>query len=320
MSRFDLSKSIGFDYPTIPVSWNKRDLLLYAVGIGAKKDDYQFVYDLDNSFSAFPTYPVVLSFKGDSQDVVDFRKFFGGGVAPPGLPQFDPNRVVHGSQAIEVIKQLPVEAAASAGWKLKKRIVGVHENKSGIIIDQEILLVDPKDVPYTRMITSSFNVGAKATGQKFSKAIATPPRPSKPVPKASEKKPDWVVKETTSEEQAILYRLSGDYNALHVDPKIGQAAGFGGVILHGLASFGFGARHVLSAVGGNSPTALKSFGVRFTSPVKPGDTIETSIWELGPGPDGTVEVGFEQKNLNSGKVCLGGGVAYVKKAATKSKL
>lgn len=75
----------------------------------------------------------------------------------------------------------------------------------------------------------------------------------------------------------------------------------------------------MSAVGGGRPESLRFFGVRFTSPVKPGDRLETSIWEVGKGPDDTVEVAFVTKDLDSGKVCLGAGVAYVKKAE-KSKL
>jgi peroxisomal enoyl-CoA hydratase 2 len=105
----------------------------------------------------------------------------------------------------------------------------------------------------------------------------------------------------------------------HADPKIGQATGFGGVILHGLSSFGFAARAVVAAVGGNDPTSLRLFGVRFSSPVKPGEELETSIWEVGAGPDGTTELTFVVKNLQSGKVCLSNGIAYVKKIE-KSKL
>ncbi len=103
------------------------------------------------------------------------------------------------------------------------------------------------------------------------------------------------------------------------DPTIGEAAGFGGVILHGLSTFGFAARAIVAAVGGGNPESLKYFGLRFTSPVKPGDTLETSIWEIGPGPNGTTEVTFVTKDLETGKVCLGAGVAYVTKSG-KSKL
>ena len=99
-----------------------------------------------------------------------------------------------------------------------------------------------------------------------------------------------------------------------------------------MCTFGFVARSVVTAVGNNDPNSLVYYGVRFTSPVKPGDSIQTSIWEVGPGPNGTTELAFETKNLTTGKVCtlvpslsadpmlitviqvvLGSGVAYVKK-------
>lgn len=96
------------------------------------------------------------------------------------------------------------------------------------------------------------------------------------------------------------------------DPKIGQAAGFGGVILHGLSTFGFAARAVIRVVGDNDPRTLKFFGVRFTSPVKPGDALETQVWEVGPGPAGTTEVTFVTKNVTSGKVRFAWNFFFVK--------
>ncbi|KAK7467272.1 hypothetical protein VKT23_004329 [Stygiomarasmius scandens] len=302
-----LSQVVGHQLPDRPVSWNKRDLLTYAVGVGAKKDDFPFIYELDPSFAALPTYPVVLQLKGDGQDVNLFADRMKANPLP-GMPRLDPNRVVHGSQSIQILKPLPL--VSGPGWKWKTRYTGIVENKSGIILTAENTLVDPQGVEYAKLYSSSFNIGAKATGQKFSKVIAGPPQ-AKPIPK--DRKPDWSVQDKTTPEQAIVFRLSGDYNPLHIDPRIGQAAGFGGVILHGLSTFGFAARALLKAVANNDPTALKYFGVRFTSPVKPGDALETQIWEVGPGPDGTTEVTFITKNLNSGKIALGDGCAFIKK-------
>ena len=74
------------------------------------------------------------------------------------------------------------------------------------------------------------------------------------------------------------------------------------MILHGLSTFGFAARAVISSVAHNDPHALKFFGVRFTSPVIPGDALDTEIWEIGPGPNGTTEVTFTTKNVTTGKV------------------
>ena len=96
------------------------------------------------------------------------------------------------------------------------------------------------------------------------------------------------------------------------------------MILHGLASYGFAARGIIGAVCGGDPRALRFFGVRFTSPVKPGAELETLVWEVGrtPGKAGEerlVELAFVTRNVTSGKVALGNGVAYVRKAE-KSKL
>lgn len=78
--------------------------------------------------------------------------------------------------------------------------------------------------------------------------------------------------------------------------------GFGGVILHGLSTFGFAARNLIQAIANGDFRTLRVFGAKFTSPVKPGDELETSAWEVGPGPNGTTEITFITKNLMSGKV------------------
>jgi len=221
---------------------------------------------------------------------------------------------VHASQSIEILKDIP--PVSGKGWKLIGRVTGVHENKSGIILERDSILVDSKNTPYAKLYSASFYLGAKGTGQKFSKQIGAPPQ-AKPIPK--DRKPDWVIKDQTTPEQAIIYRLSGDYNPLHIDPKVGKSSGFGGSILHGLSTFGFAARAIISEVGNNDPRSLKFFGTRFTAPVLPGDTLETHVWEVGPGPNGTTEVTFITKIVMSGKVALGGGIAFVKKAE-KAKL
>jgi hypothetical protein len=101
---------------------------------------------LDPSFSAFPTYPVVLGLKGiiipphlsshsfrlsstgADQDVVNFTERLGESNTIKDLPKFDPRRLVHASQSIEILKPLPF--VSGPGWKLKKRLASLRENSA----------------------------------------------------------------------------------------------------------------------------------------------------------------------------------------------
>ncbi|KAH8984256.1 peroxisomal dehydratase [Lactarius akahatsu] len=306
-----LENLVGKEYASDPVAWNTRDLLTYAIGIGAKPSDTQFVYD--PAFAAFPTYPVALFLKGADQDVVNFAQRAASSTVP-GMPTFDPKRVVHASQSIEILKPLPL--VSGPGWRLKKRLASIRENKGGVILESEFMLVDSRDTPYARLFSASFNLGGKLTGTRFARMVLSPPV-HESIPKA--RAPDWVVREKTLPEQALIYRLSGDYNPLHIDPTVGAASGFGGVILHGLSTFGFAARAILQAVGGNDPAALRYIGVRFTAPVKPGDELETRAWRVNNGPGDIAEIAFEVNNVTTDKIVIGGGFARVVEAE-RSKL
>ncbi|GBC06075.1 hypothetical protein RclHR1_06600009 [Rhizophagus clarus] len=306
----DINKAVGHKYPPQKVSFNKRDLILYAISIGVKDNELKYVYELDKNFTPFPTYPTVLFLKGDSSDVNSFAEAINFGGPTPGLPDMDPNRMVHGEQKIEILNPLPT----SGEFELHRKLNGVYDKGSGILLENSYVLVDPKiNKEYCIITTQSFVVGYGGFGgPKGQKS------PNYKQPK--DKKPDAVDIFLTSKNQAILYRLSGDYNPLHIDPTIAPRIGFERPILHGLNTYGIAAHAIVKHLVNNNPELLKSISARFTAPVYPGDTLETYMWKVPGENQDETNVIFVTKVKERNVIVLSNGLAVLKNGKSNAKL
>lgn len=266
------------------VAYNQRDLIMYALGIGST--DPRYIYENHDEFSAFPTYPIVLLFKGASFDALPFP--------PPVMMSFPFPPVkgvrvpVDAEKIIEKVADLPKEGAT---LNLVGRTVGIHQKGKGALVEQEFELVDDSGKVYYRMVSGNFLVGAKEfkdSGKTYSQSI--------PVPSAA---PTHIVETPTNEHIASLYRLSGDYNPLHVDPTFAQFGGFEKPIMHGLCTMGHVVRAILDTVAGGNSKRFQSVQVRFASPVFPGQTLVTEMWRVS-----ATEYIFQTKVKETGKVCV----------------
>ncbi|OCK85823.1 Thioesterase/thiol ester dehydrase-isomerase, partial [Lepidopterella palustris CBS 459.81] len=298
---------VGFEFPTFEVSWLKRDLLLFAASIGCTADELHFLYELHPSFSAFPTYPILLPFKHTDLDVIDF---YARSNSTPiaGVPKFDTRGVLDGERRIEFLKPLPVSSEGRR-FEIRSKVLGVYDKgKPGTVVETEQVLVEKGtgDV-FSRVVGSAFYVGQGGWGgPKGPKTINFPP--------PTNRKPDATHTTPTTPQTALLYRLNGDYNPLHATPEPGIKMGFGGPIIHGLFSWNSTCHAVLQRLGGSDPKNIKEFQARFASPVKPGDTLVTEMWRMGKGEgmaEGWEEVRFVTRVLG-GKVCLSNGRAVVR--------
>jgi acyl dehydratase len=84
----------------------------------------------------------------------------------------------------------------------------------------------------------------------------------------------------TARTQALVYRLTGDINPIHARPEVAAEAGFDRPILHGLCTYGIGARVALKALAANDPARFRAFEARFSKVVMPGDTLVVRGWTL----------------------------------------
>lgn len=80
-----------------------------------------------------------------------------------------------------------------------------------------------------------------------------------------------VIREADSYRPVYYAAASGDFNPIHLDAKVGQAAGHAGVILQGMCTFSWLSDACVAYLG--DPARLKRIRARFTKPVQVGDVI-----------------------------------------------
>ncbi len=237
----------------------ERDVILYHLGIGAGADDLDLVYErAHGGLTVCPTFAVVT--------ILDPLTSL--------LPRFNVplRKILHGEQSIRLERPIPPRGA----FLTTATVPAVYDKGKAALLVMETGTTD-------RNGTLLFRTRASIVCQGMG-GFGGPPGPKAPprdVPK--DRAPDLEISGKTSASQAALYRLSGDLNPLHIDPGAASVAGFPRPILHGLCTFGFAGRAVLRGICRNQAGRLREFGVRFSAPVYPGDTITTRAWDMGGG-------------------------------------
>jgi acyl dehydratase len=156
-------------------------------------------------------------------------------------------------------------------------VTGIYDKGSGGLVASENVAVDA--ATGDKLVTSRSSVFIRGEG-----GFGGDRGPSDGWHRP-EREPDHRVLQPTRPEQALLYRLSGDRNPLHADPKFAARGGFSRPILHGLCTYGVTGRALLHAVCGSDPARFRSMSGRFSRPVLPGDTLVVSIWLPEDGGD-----------------------------------
>jgi acyl dehydratase len=240
----------------IEVSYTDKKSILYSLGVGLGNDpmnldELKYVYE--NSQLALPSmatnfqyhHPLLL------KDNLNFIM------------------VVHGEQRLSLMNPIPV----SGEFLMNMKVINCFDKgaaKGAIIETETTVRLKKDDMPICKLISTTFARGDGGFGGKDAP-------PSKKI--ILEGNPDITHEVSTKLDQALIFRLSGDFNPLHSDPSFAKAAGFPRPILHGLCTYGVACRSLVASVCDNDVKKLKRFDCRFSSPVFPGETIITEMWK-----------------------------------------
>ena len=250
-------------------TYTARDVMLYALGLGMghdplNRDELQFVYERD--LRVMPSIAAVLASPGfwlrDNPELgVDYV------------------RLVHGEQSVTLHQALPVGGTV-IGQTSVQRVVDKGEGK-GALVYTEKRLTDAASGAL--LATCDAVIFLRANGGFSQHNGGVSDAPGAALQATPDSPPDLAQDFVIRPEAALIYRLSGDINPLHVDPDVAAKAGFPKPILHGLATYGMACRGIVQMCCGFDPARLQSISARFSSPAYPGDVIRLECWKRDDG-------------------------------------
>lgn len=254
-------KLLSLQIPEVEHTYGPRDCILYALGLGLgqnplDRDELAFVYE--KNLKVLPTFAVMMGYAAYWLRLPEIGVTW--------------EKVVHGEHAMRLHAPLAPQGTVVGRTRILD-VIDKGEGKGALIYSQREIVDKASGRLLVTLNQTTFCRGDGGFGG---------PKRETPAPHALPSRvPDGVVDFATRPEMALIYRLSGDINALHVDPDFANAAGFSRPILHGLATFGVAGHALLRDVCGYEPARLTAMAGRFSAPVYPGETIRTEFWRDG---------------------------------------
>ncbi|RLQ21462.1 enoyl-CoA hydratase [Seongchinamella sediminis] len=239
-----LENLAGYELGTNELVYTDRDAILYAIAVGARTDQLDLIYERD--LRVLPTYACALGLWAVE--------------AAGDLGAYDRTRSLHASQRLEIHKAMPANGTIQSTG----RVVNVWDKGKAAVVEIEVS---------SEFFTATYAIFLPGMGgwggERGPSAAAAAEAPEY----------DWHSEVATGEDQATLYRLTGDRHPVHIDIEVARANGFERPILHGLCTLGIAAREIAAAVGAH-PATLRELEAKLAAPVMPGDRIEIYAGEM----------------------------------------
>ncbi|MFG2607767.1 MaoC/PaaZ C-terminal domain-containing protein [Streptomyces sp. NPDC048514] len=258
----DAAKALAAEPRSHEIAWTTKDVQLYHLGIGAgvpATDPGELRYTLESRLHVLPSFATVAG--AGAPGVIS-------GLSLPGV-EVELARVLHGGQTLRLHRPIPAEGTATA----TNRLAAVYDKGKAAVLVLRTEVTDA-DGPLWTNDSQIFVRGEGGWGGDRGPAQRLDPPTGDP---------DKTVERPLREDQALLYRLSGDWNPLHADPEFAGLAGFERPILHGLCTYGIALKAVVDTLLGGDVTRVRSYTTRFAGVVYPGETLRIRMWRREDG-------------------------------------
>ncbi len=233
-----------------------KDAALYALGVGAGFSDLDYCYE--KNLKVIPSFGITTMYDCMPQLAATSNVNLAG--------------VLHGEQELIFHIPIPPEGTLTTEGAITHYYDKGRE-KGALVVAEFETFHSNGDKLFTSIVTVFSRLDGGFGGENApAKAVEFP-----------EREPDFVVEGKPTEDQPLIYRLSGDVFQLHVDQDFAEMAGFEKPIMHGLCTHGYACRALIDSFVPGQPAKVRRLECRFKRPLYPGMPIKTVIWQTGEG-------------------------------------
>jgi NAD(P)-dependent dehydrogenase (short-subunit alcohol dehydrogenase family)/acyl dehydratase/putative sterol carrier protein len=226
------------------------------LGVGAGFSDLEYCYE--KNLKVLPSYGITTMYDFMSQIATTSNVNLAG--------------ILHGEQELVFHNPIPPEGTLTTEGSITN-YYDKGEKKGALIVAEFDTYHSNGKKLFTSIVTVFSRLDGGFGGENApAKTFSFP-----------ERDPDFIVEGKPSEDQPLVYRLSGDVFQLHVDQEFAEMAGFEKPIMHGLCTHGYACRALVQSLVPGEPEKVRRMDCRFKRPLYPGMPIKTVIWKTGEG-------------------------------------
>lgn len=288
--RIDLAKAlVGKKMEPRWLEYNWRDVVLYALAVGAKKEDLLYTYE--KCLKAIPTYGTIPYWGTVNVKPYQWMPLPASMLANELIqPTISFLNMDH-----ELIMHRPIDPIRGT-FQYQDTITDVFDRGEGrgAVVKTRVDVRDEAGNPVcTNYSTTFFHEAGGFGGPPM-------PRSSVTIP---DRAPDYEEDDYISPVQNALYRLTGDTNLVHIDPEYARKMGFKTAFMQGLCSFGFACRMSVGALIPGQPERMTRMAAQMRTVLYPGTPVRLQLWKSGVGA-----ACFRFLNADTGEAVLDRGV------------
>ncbi|MBW2428208.1 MAG: SDR family NAD(P)-dependent oxidoreductase [Deltaproteobacteria bacterium] len=247
-----------------------KDTVLYALGVGAGFSDLDYCYE--KNLKVIPSFGITTMYDFMPQLAATSNVNLAG--------------VLHGEQELIFHNPIPSEGTLTTEGAITQYYDNGRE-KGALVAAEFETFHSNGDKLFTSIVTVYSRLDGGFGGENApAQEVDFPAR-----------NPDFVVEAKPTEDQPLIYRLSGDVFQLHVDQDFAEMAGFEKPIMHGLCTLGYACRALIDSLIPGEPEKVRRLKCRFKRPLYPGIPIKTVIWQTGEGQAQWKVINVETKEV-----------------------